>query len=202
MPGIKQIAGLQSALDESVIIDPGYIPDVVDGEIAIFNGTESKEIKSSGKKIDDSAAASASVLWTSNKFGSAATKNVGSTSGTVCAGDDSRLGSVSDGAVTYAKLASSLVSRSALSGTSIDWSAAAIFTKTLSTGTTFTFSNLQLNKVITLVITGNYTLSLPSYCKRISGTYDGAVSNYIQLHCTNATSSSEEVWYTINQEAV
>jgi hypothetical protein len=33
-----------------------------------------------------------------------------------------------------------------------------VFTKTLSGNTNFTFSNVQLNKVITLIISGDYTL--------------------------------------------
>lgn len=103
--------------------------------------------------------------------------------------------------VGYTHLNSTLKDRVAVSASEIDWSAGGVFTKTISGNTTFTFSNLQLNKVITLVISGNYTITLPTYCNKISGTYSGSATNYIQLHCTNATSSSEEVWYTISQEA-
>lgn len=108
---------------------------------------------------------------------------------------------LNDGAVSYAKLASDLVSRNTVSASDIDWNAGGVFTKTITGATTFTFSNLKLNKVITLVLTGNYTLNLPSYCKKIYGNYKGAVSNYIQFHCTNETGASEEVWYTISQQA-
>ncbi len=103
--------------------------------------------------------------------------------------------------VNYSHLNSTLKSRVAVSAAEIDWSAGGVFTKTLSADTTFTFSNLQLNKVIALVLSGNYIVTLPTYCNKISGTYSGSATNYIQLHCTNATSSSEEVWYTISQEA-
>lgn len=104
--------------------------------------------------------------------------------------------------VGYSNIATSLTSRQVISASDVDWSIGAVFTKTLSVGTTLTFSNLQLNKVITAVITGDFTLALPTYCKRIYGTYDGTVSNYIQFHCTNATTGSEEVWYTILQAIV
>lgn len=104
--------------------------------------------------------------------------------------------------VKHAHLAGELKFRVAVSAADIDWSAGGVFTKTLSGNTTFTFSNLQLNRIITLVVSGNYTLTLPSSCKRISGTYSGSGSNYIQFHCTNAASGSEEVWYVISQEAV
>jgi len=103
--------------------------------------------------------------------------------------------------VGYVHLNSTLKSRVAVSAADMDWSAGGVFTKTLSGNTTFTFSNLQMNKVITLVVSGNYTITLPGYCNKISGTYSGSTTNYIQFHCTNATSGAEEVWYTISQEA-
>ena len=50
-----------------------------------------------------------------------------------------------------------------------------------------------------LVITGNFTLTLPSSVKVISGTYDGTVSNLIQIVATNGAT---EQWASISQEAV
>jgi hypothetical protein len=55
--------------------------------------------------------------------------------------------------------------------------------------------------VITVVLSGDYVITLPSYVKVISGEYDGTVDNYIQFHCTDAGSGSEQVWCTISQEA-
>lgn len=131
-------------------------------------------------------------------------KNFGTAADTVCQGNDSRLSNVrtpSDNSVTYAKLNTTLTSRQAVAAAAIDWSLGGVYTKTMTAATTFTFSNLQLNKVITLVLAGNYTVTLPAYCKRISGTYDGATTNYLQFHCTNSTGGSEEVWYTISKQA-
>jgi len=135
---------------------------------------------------------------------SAFNKNFGTAADTVCQGNDSRLSDTrtpSDTSVSYAKIASDLSQRVAVSASDIDWSSGGIYTKTISGATTFTFSNLKLNKTITLVISGNYTITLPAYCKKISGTYDGTVSNYIQFHCTNATGGSEEVWFTISKQS-
>ena len=103
--------------------------------------------------------------------------------------------------VAYKTLDTPLTSRNAVGALDIDWSLGGLFTKTISGNSTFTFSNLQLNKVVVLVLTGNFTVTLPAYCRVISGTYDGTVDNYIQFHCTNATASSEEVWVSISQEA-
>lgn len=104
-----------------------------------------------------------------------------------------------DGTITYAKLGSDLVGKVTASTTDIDWSTASLFTKTLTAGTTFTFSNYQLNKVIVLIIQGNYSLKLPNTVKIISGMYDGTKINYITLHCIKAT-ASQEVWASINNK--
>jgi hypothetical protein len=74
-----------------------------------------------------------------------------------------------------------------------------VHTKTLSANTTLTFSNVSTGMVVDLVITGNFTLTLPASVKEITGTYDGTVSNLIQVVSTNG---STEQWATISQEAV
>jgi hypothetical protein len=128
--------------------------------------------------------------------------DVGTGASQVAAGNDSRFTdnrTPTDDSVTYTKIANDLKSSSAISASAIDWSTAGVFTKTLSANTTFTFSNLQLNKVITLVLSGNYTVTMPSGVKVISGEYDGSTTNYIQLHCTNT--STPVVWCVISQEA-
>jgi hypothetical protein len=131
-------------------------------------------------------------------------KNFGSASGTVTEGNDSRLSDTrtpTDSSVTYAKIAGSLKDRVAEAGTAIDWDDGQIHTKTLTANTTFSFNNLREGKVISLILTGNYTITWPGYMDAdhlISGEYDGTTENYIQIHCTNDASGSEEVWWAIN----
>lgn len=89
-----------------------------------------------------------------------------------------------------------------LTGNEIDWTAGAIFRKTLNVSVGLTFRNLYPNKVITLIVNPGvyyYTLSLPAYCKRIGGEYKTDRLNYINLHCTRSEPGNEEVWYSINQ---
>lgn len=108
-----------------------------------------------------------------------------------------------NGSTWYVETQSSLAEyakHATIAAADIDWSSASLFRKTLTGNTTFTFSNLIADKVITLVISGNYTVTWPSYCKKLAGNYSGAKSNYIQMHCTNAAPGQEEVWRTINQE--
>jgi hypothetical protein len=106
---------------------------------------------------------------------------------------------IADDAVSYAKLGAEFTTAAAISASDVDWSTAAVHTKTLSANTTLTFSNVSTGMVVDLVITGNFTLTLPASVKEITGTYDGTVSNLIQVVSTNG---STEQWATISQEAV
>jgi|32_taG_2_1085360.scaffolds.fasta_scaffold02205_8 hypothetical protein len=105
---------------------------------------------------------------------------------------------IANDAVGYDKLGAEFTTSATISASNVDWSSAAVFTKTLSANTTLTFSNVSTGMVVDLVITGNYTLTLPTSVKEISGTYDGTVSNLIQIVSTNG---STEQWATISQEA-
>lgn len=106
---------------------------------------------------------------------------------------------IADDAISYAKLGAEFTTAAAISASDVDWSTAAVHTKTLSANTTLTFSNVSTGMVVDLVITGNFTLTLPASVKEITGTYDGTVSNLIQVVSTNG---STEQWATISQEAV
>lgn len=106
--------------------------------------------------------------------------------------------SISDDGVTYAKMGTEFTTSAVISASDVDFSSAQVFTKTLSGATTLTFSNVSTGMVKDLVITGDFTLTLPSSVKTITGTYDGTVSNLIQIVSTNG---STEQWATISQEA-
>ena len=105
---------------------------------------------------------------------------------------------IADDAISYAKLGSEFTTAAAIAASDVDFSTAQVFTKTLTANDTLTFSNVSTGMVKDLVITGNFTLTLPSSVKIISGTYDGTVSNLIQIAATGAT----EQWASISQEAV
>ena len=106
--------------------------------------------------------------------------------------------SLADDGVSYAKMGTEFTTAAVISASDVDFSSAAVFTKTLSANTTLTFSNVSTGMVKDLVITGDFTLTLPASVKTITGTYDGTVSNLIQIVSTNG---STEQWATISQEA-
>jgi len=104
---------------------------------------------------------------------------------------------IANDAISYAKLGSEFTTAAALSASDVDFSTAQVFTKTLTANDTFTFSNVSTGMVKDLVITGNFTLTLPASVKVISGEYDGTVSNLIQIVATNGAT---EQWASISQE--
>ena len=108
--------------------------------------------------------------------------------------------SIAADTIGYTELADEFTTVDALSGTAVDWSAAQVFTKTISAATTLTFSNVSTGMVVDLVITssGSGSLTLPSSVKTISGTFDATGVNLIQIVSTNG---STEQWATISQEA-
>jgi len=106
---------------------------------------------------------------------------------------------LNDDAVSYDKLGAEFTTAAALSASDVDFSSAQVFTKTLTANDTLTFSNVQTGMVKDLVITGDFTLTLPASVKVISGTYDGTVSNLIQIASTNGAT---EQWATISKQAV
>jgi hypothetical protein len=106
---------------------------------------------------------------------------------------------IANDAISYAKLATEFTTAATLSASDVDFSTAQVFTKTLTANDTLTFSNVSTGMVKDLVITGNFTLTLPASVKVISGTYDGTVSNLIQIVSTNGAT---EQWASISQEAV
>ena len=75
--------------------------------------------------------------------------------------------------VDYDKLGTEFTTAAVISASDVDFSSAAVFTKTISGNTTLTFSNVETGMVKDLVITGAYTLALPASVKTIKGTYDG-----------------------------
>lgn len=106
---------------------------------------------------------------------------------------------LNDDAVSYDKLGSEFTTAAALSASDVDFSTAQVFTKTLTAAATLTFSNVSTGMVKDLVITGDFALTLPASVKVITGTYDGTVSNLIQISSTNG---STEQWASISQQAV
>lgn len=109
---------------------------------------------------------------------------------------------LSDDAVMYSKQGADFKNIASLSGSgtiTIDMSAYAVFFINMTGAVTLEIINPQVNKVVTLLVSGNFTLNFPNTCVKLAGTYDGTVVNYVQLHCVYAPAAS--YYYTIAKPA-
>jgi hypothetical protein len=109
---------------------------------------------------------------------------------------------VADDSITYSKLAEEFTTIDPLTAgatVDIDFTDAQVYTLTITEATEITFSSVSTGMVKDIIVTGDFALTLPTSLKEISGTYDGTVSNLIQVVSTNGAT---EQWGSISQEAV
>lgn len=86
-----------------------------------------------------------------------------------------------------------------ITASDVDFALGQVFTKTLSTNTTLTFSNANVGETKDLVISGNFTLTLPAEVNVIYGAYDGTTTNFIQAVCTQ---TGPAVYYVTISQAI
>ena len=109
--------------------------------------------------------------------------------------DDFVTGSrLADDSVDFDKLGAEFTTSSAVT-TALDFSAAQVFTKTMTADTTFTYSNVGIGMVKDFILTGAFVPTFPAGTKTIAGTYDGSVSNLIQIVAV----ASGDYWMSISK---
>ena len=84
---------------------------------------------------------------------------------------------------------------SVVAAETLDFSVSQVFTKTMTADTTFVFANADIGMVKDLIITGAFVPTFPAGSKLVAGTYDGSVSNLVQIVVTGAA----EYWISISQ---
>ena len=83
----------------------------------------------------------------------------------------------------------------------VDFSSAQVFTKTLTANENIAFTNYTTGAVKDLVVTGDFTLGFTTgTVNTAAGTYDGTLSNLIQVICVDAATPT--FWVTISQPQV
>ena len=82
-----------------------------------------------------------------------------------------------------------------VSSPTVDFSSAQVFTKTLTADESIVFTNTAIGMVKDIVITGAFVPTFPAGSKITNGTYNGAVSNFIQI----AVVASGDYWLSISQ---
>jgi len=116
--------------------------------------------------------------------------DVGTGSDQLSVGNDSRFSdnrTPSNSSVIPIKLGDEFKTIIALGGgVNIDWSAGQVFTKTLSTGVTFTFSNLYIG-VKFIETTGDYANIFPAGFTYVGGDVASTGTTVYQIVCTNTS---------------
>ena len=87
---------------------------------------------------------------------------------------------IADDAIEYSKLGAEFTASAAVT-TDLNFDTAQIFTKTMTGDTTFTYSNVKVGMIKDFILTGAFVPTFPAGTKTVTGTYDGSVSNLIQI---------------------
>lgn len=101
---------------------------------------------------------------------------------------------IADDAIEYSKLGVEFTTSAAVT-TDLNFDTAQIFTKTMTGDTTFTYSNVKVGMVKDFILTGAFVPTFPAGTKTIAGTYDGSVSNLIQIIAV----ASGDYWMSISK---
>lgn len=107
---------------------------------------------------------------------------------------------ISNGAVSYATLGTEFTNIVTLGAgsTVFDFSAGAIFNKTVSGNETFTFTNVQPGDVKTIKATGGTGITVPASCTTLANqeTYDGTKTNVYSIISVSSTEQYNTILQT------
>ena len=107
--------------------------------------------------------------------------------------------SLNDDSITYAKLGAEFTTTDALGTVSgsadLNFATDQVFTATMTGDTDFSFSNANIGMTKDLILTGEHDPSFPVGTKQIAGTYDGTVSNFIQIVAV----ANGDYWLSVSQ---
>jgi len=199
--------GVTGATAKSTIVDADSLTGVNSESGSVITRWTWANIKTFLGSVFAASSHAHGNITTDGKIGSTATIPIitgtagilqagsfGTAAGSFCQGNDSRLSDVrtpTDNSATYAKQGSEFKDDLAITANAIDWASGTYKAITLSANTTFTFTNIEKQKIIHLKITGAYTITWPTGCIIINGgTYTGAKQNNIYIECV-ATSTPE-----------
>ena len=102
--------------------------------------------------------------------------------------------SVAADGIDYAKLGAEFTTTGAVT-TDLNFASNQVFTKTMTADTTFTFSGANIGMTKDFILTGAFVPTFPAGTKTVAGTYNGAVSNLIQI----VAIANGDYWMSISQ---
>ena len=169
---------------DSIIAGTGIAVDAATGNVTVTNSAPDQTVALTGGTSITTSGTYPSFTITNDDPNATHTGDVTCSAALTIAND----------IITHAKLGAEFTTTGAIT-TALDFGANQVFTKTMSGDTTFTYSNVGIGMVKDFILTGSHTPTFPSGTKTVAGTYDGSVSNLIQI----VAIASGDYWMSISK---
>ena len=169
---------------DSIIAGTGIAVDAATGNVTVTNSAPDQTVALTGGTSITTSGTYPSFTITNDAPNATHTGDVTGSAALTIAND----------IITHAKLGAEFTTTGAVT-TALDFGANQVFTKTMSGDTTFTYSNVGIGMVKDFILTGSHTPTFPSGTKTVAGTYDGSVSNLIQI----VAIASGDYWMSISK---
>ena len=169
---------------DSIIAGTGIAVDAATGNVTVTNSAPDQTVALTGGTSITTSGTYPSFTITNDAPNATHTGEVTGSAALTIAND----------IITHAKLGAEFTTTGAVT-TALDFGANQVFTKTMGSDTTFTYSNVGIGMVKDFILTGSHTPTFPSGTKTVAGTYDGSVSNLIQI----VAISSGDYWMSISK---
>ena len=169
---------------DSIIAGTGIAVDAATGNVTVTNSAPDQTVALTGGTSITTSGTYPSFTITNDDPNATHTGDVTGSAALTIAND----------IITHAKLGAEFTTTGAVT-TALDFGANQVFTKTMGSDTTFTYSNVGIGMVKDFILTGSHTPTFPSGTKTVAGTYDGSVSNLIQI----VAIASGDYWMSISK---
>jgi len=169
---------------DSIIAGTGIAVDAATGNVTVTNSAPDQTVALTGGTSITTSGTYPSFTITNDAPNATHTGEVTGSAALTIAND----------IITHAKLGAEFTTTGAVT-TALDFGANQVFTKTMGSDTTFTYSNVGIGMVKDFILTGSHTPTFPSGTKTVAGTYDGSVSNLIQI----VAIASGDYWMSISK---
>ena len=169
---------------DSIIAGTGIAVDAATGNVTVTNSAPDQTVALTGGTSITTSGTYPSFTITNDDPNATHTGDVTGSAALTIAND----------IITHAKLGAEFTTTGAVT-TALDFGANQVFTKTMSGDTTFTYSNVGIGMVKDFILTGSFVPTFPSGTKTVAGTYDGSVSNLIQI----VAIASGDYWMSISK---
>lgn len=169
---------------DSIIAGTGIAVDAATGNVTVTNSAPDQTVALTGGTSITTSGTYPSFTITNDAPNATHTGDVTGSAALTIAND----------IITHAKLGAEFTTTGAVT-TALDFGANQVFTKTMGSDTTFTYSNVGIGMVKDFILTGSFVPTFPSGTKTVAGTYDGSVSNLIQI----VAIASGDYWMSISK---